>query len=155
MGKIADTYLARALPAEQTLAVLRTADERFPAYIAHVESVGVAAAGYRAADVHQALEATRTALAEHARTGSVQNDATANALRAISAAPLSNEPVVGEAAATVTPAELAGGQRSFRYIAPAAIVMILVFGTMYLNDRRRGGYRAERLEHRRETVSAR
>jgi len=33
--------------------------------------------------------------------------------------------------------------------------LILVFGTMYLNDRRKGGYRAERLEQRRETVSAR
>jgi hypothetical protein len=155
MGKIADTYLARALPAEQTLNVLQQAAERLPAHIAHVESVGSAAAGYRAVDVQQALEATRTALAEQSRTGSVQNDATANALRAISAAPLPTEPLVAEAAAIVTPAELEGGQRSFRYIAPAALALILVFGTMYLNDRRRGGYRAVRLEHRRETVSTR
>jgi len=152
MGKIADTYLARALPAEQTESVLRQVDERFPAYIAEVERVGAETAGYRAADIQQALDATRTALAEQQRTGSVQNDATANALRAISAAPLPTEPLVGEAASIVAPAELSGGQRSFRYIAWSAIVLFLVWGMMYLHDRRRGGYRAERLEHRRETV---
>ncbi len=42
--------------------------------------------------------------------------------------------------------EARGGQESFRYVAPAALVLVAVFGTMYLNDRRRGGYRAERLE---------
>jgi hypothetical protein len=52
----------------------------------------------------------------------------------------------------VAPAELSGGQQSFRYIAWSAIVLVIVWGMMYLNDRRRGGYRAERLEHRRETV---
>ena len=35
---------------------------------------------------------------------------------------------------------------SFRYVAPAALVLVLVFGTMYVLDRRRGGYRAVRLE---------
>jgi fucose permease len=150
MGKIADTYLAAALPAEQTQAVLEQTAERFPDYIAHIESVGAAEAGYRAADVQVALDATRTALAERERTGSVQNDATANALRAISAAPLPDEPLVGEAAAIVAPAEASGGQRSFRYIAPAALLLILVWGAMYLNDRRRGGYRAVRLERKRE-----
>lgn len=154
MGKIADTYLARALPAQETLAVLERAEAAFPAHIAHVQTVGVEQAGYRAADIEAALAATQNALAEQERTGSVQNDATANALRAISAAPLPNEPVVGEAAAIVGPAELAGGQQSFRYIAPAVLVLIVVWGVMYANDRRRGGYRAQRLEHRRETVSA-
>lgn len=152
MGKIADTYLAQALPAEETLSVLRQANDRLPAHIAHVEAVGPAAAGYRALDVQQALDATRTALAEYERTNSVQNDASANALRAISAAPLSDEPLVGEAGGIVTPAELAGGQRSFRNIAPAVLVLILVWGALYANDRRRGGYRVERLERRTETA---
>src|SRR5690606_18529512 len=52
----------------------------------------------------------------------------------------------GEANAILQPAEATGGQRSFRYVAPAAIILILVFGTMYLRDRARGGYRAVRLE---------
>ena len=44
------------------------------------------------------------------------------------------------------PAEARGGQVSFRYVAPAAIVLVIVFGVMYVQDRRRGGYRAVRLE---------
>ena len=59
-----------------------------------------------------------------------------------------DDPVVAEAAAILQPAEARGGQESFRYVAPAALVLVAVFGTMYLNDRRRGGYRAERLRHR-------
>jgi hypothetical protein len=35
-------------------------------------------------------------------------------------------------------------RRSFPYVAPAALV--LVFGVMYANDRRRGGYRAWQLD---------
>ena len=154
MGKIADRHLAAALPAEQTLNVLQQVDARFPDYVTRAQQGGTSV-GYTAADVETAINATRTALAEQRSTGSVQNDATANALRAISAAPLPDEPLVDEAKAIVTPAELAGGQHSFRYIAPAAFVMVLVFGSLYLADRRRGGYRAERLERRRETVSSR
>jgi hypothetical protein len=35
---------------------------------------------------------------------------------------------------------------SFRYVAPAATVLVVVFGALYVHDRRRGGYRAVRLE---------
>ena len=59
------------------------------------------------------------------------------------------DPAVADANALLQPAEARGGQESFRYVAPAALVLIVVFGTMYLNDRRRGGYRAERLQRAR------
>ena len=48
----------------------------------------------------------------------------------------------------------AAGRTSFRYVAPAALILVAVFGTMYVNDRRRGGYRAERLERVRPETSA-
>jgi hypothetical protein len=35
---------------------------------------------------------------------------------------------------------------SFRYVAPAAIVLVVVFGMMYAQDRRRGASRAVRQE---------
>ena len=54
--------------------------------------------------------------------------------------------MVAEADAILQPAEARGGQESFRYVAPAALVLVVVFGTMYVTDRRRGGYRAVRLE---------
>jgi hypothetical protein len=108
---------------QETLAVLQQVDERFPAHIARAQRTVPPPLGYRELDVQEALDATRTALTEYERTGTVQNDATANALRAISAAP------PGRAArrrggAIVQPAELIGGQKSFRYIAPAALVLI-------------------------------
>jgi len=34
---------------------------------------------------------------------------------------------------------------SFRYVAPGALILFVVFGIMYMGDRRRGGYRAVRL----------
>jgi putative membrane-bound dehydrogenase-like protein len=145
MGKLADRYLAEALPAS-TEDLLRRVEAGFPAYVDRASAAAPGTAlGYRQREVEDALAATRTALAERERTGSIQHDAAANALRAVVATAIPNEPLVGEANAILQPAEAAGGQRSFRYVAPAALVLILVFGALYLADRRRGGYRAVRL----------
>ncbi|MGH7500479.1 MAG: MFS transporter [Longimicrobiales bacterium] len=155
MGKLADGYLAEELPAAETAAVLQQVDEQFPAYIERAQqTTDLSQLGYRGSEVRDALDATGTALAEYASSGTIQNDATANALRAVVATAIPDEPLVGEANAILQPAEASGGQKSFRYVAPAALVLITVFGAMYLNDRRRGGYRAVRLEHVRETVPA-
>jgi hypothetical protein len=35
---------------------------------------------------------------------------------------------------------------SFRYVAPFSIVIIVVFGVLYLRDRAAGGYRVESLD---------
>jgi fucose permease len=155
MGKLADGYLAAELPPAETVAVLQRVEQQFPAYIERArQATELSQLGYREGEVADALSTTRTALSEAERTGTIQNDATANALRAIVATAIPNEPLVGEANAIVQPAEALGGQKSFRYIAPAALVLIVVFGAMYANDRRRGGYRVVRLERARETVTA-
>jgi fucose permease len=146
MGRIADRYLAEALDATKTVAVLERVEQQFPAYITRAEQAGGGALDYRASDVRDALTATQAALRVYRETGSIRGDATANALRAIVATRLPAEPLANEAAAILQPAEARGGQVSFRYVAPAALVLVLVFGTMYLKDRRRGGYRAVRLE---------
>jgi putative membrane-bound dehydrogenase-like protein len=143
MGKLADRYLAASLPA-QTASLLQRVEQKFPQYSTAATS-DLAALGYRPHEVEDALTVTRTALAVQQQTGSLNNDATANALRAIVATAIPNEPLVAEANAILQPAEAAGGQRAFRYIAPAALVLVLVFGAMYLADRRRGGYRAVKL----------
>ena len=147
MGKLADRYLAEALPAQETLGVLQRADQQLPAYIERARgTTDLASLGYQEREIADAHGAVRAALAEQQQTGNINNDATANALRAIVATALPNEPLVGEANAILQPAETAGGQRSFRYVAPAALLLILVFGVMYMRDRRLGGYRAVRLE---------
>ncbi|HEX7121560.1 MAG TPA: PVC-type heme-binding CxxCH protein [Gemmatimonadaceae bacterium] len=146
MGKLADGYLAESLPVT-TPALLQRVEAEFPAYVERAQAAtDLSSLGYRQREVEDALAATRTALAAGAETGSFNSDATANALRAIVATAIPNEPLVGEANAILQPAEATGGQRSFRYVAPAAIVLILVFGSLYLRDRARGGYRAVRLE---------
>ncbi|HEV8599712.1 MAG TPA: PVC-type heme-binding CxxCH protein [Gemmatimonadales bacterium] len=143
MGKLADRYLAASLPA-QTADLLQRVEQKFPEYL-EPATPDLSTLGYRPHEVEEALNATRAALATQQATGSLHNDATANALRAIVATAIPGEPLVAEANAILQPAEAAGGQRAFRYIAPAALVLILVFGAMYLADRRRGGYRAVRL----------
>ncbi len=150
MGEVADRYLAEALDPAETVAVLNRVDEEFPAYAAREGDE--AELGYSLRDVEDAIAATRAALDAHDSNTAIQGDLTANALRAIVATALPGEPLVGEAAAILQPAEAYGGQRSFRYAAPAALVLIVVFGTMYLRDRRQGGYRVVRLE--REAATA-
>jgi putative membrane-bound dehydrogenase-like protein len=146
MGKLADRYLAQSLP-PSTADVLAKVDEVFPVYVARADTASnLASLGYRLREVEDAVVATRVALEMQRRTGSLQNDETANALRAIVATAIPNEPIVGEANAILQPAEAAGGQRSFRYVAPAALLLIVVFGMMYTADKRRGGYRAVKLE---------
>lgn len=141
MGKLADRYLAESLPAN-TADVLQRVAAKFPQYIERAQTTNdLSTLGFRPAEVEAALAATKTALA-----GSINSDATANALRAIVASAIPNEPLVAEANGILQPAEAQGGQRSFRYVAPAALILILVFAAMYARDRSRGGYRAVRLE---------
>ncbi len=146
MGKLADGYLAESLPAS-TLGVLQRADQQLPTYVERARgTTNLGSLGYREREVADAHAAVRTALAAQQQSGNINNDASANALRAIVSTAIPNEPLVGEANAILQPAEAAGGQRSFRYVAPAALLLILVFGIMYARDRRLGGYRAVRLE---------
>lgn len=69
---------------------------------------------------------------------------TANALRALIGSG-STSPTVERAQEILNPAENHGGLVSFRSLVPFSSVLIVVFGTLYVRERRRGGYRAERL----------
>lgn len=145
MGRIADRYLAESLDPARTVAVLERAEQQFAAYGPGSPGAATANTAAPTSDVHDALAATRTALNAYRETGEIRGDAAANALRAIVATSLPLPPVA-EANAILQPAEARGGQVSFRYVAPAALILIVVFGTLYIGDRRRGGYRAVRLE---------
>jgi hypothetical protein len=128
LGKLADRYLAQSLPAS-TAALLQQADQQFSAYVSRAQSApGQATLGYREREVADTLAARRTALTALKETGSINNDATSNALRASVGTAVPNEPLVGQANGILQPAEAAAGQRSFRYVAPAALLLVLVFG---------------------------
>jgi fucose permease len=148
MGKIADRYLAEALNPAETIALLERVKAEYPAYVDRAAGGG-SELGYSVQDVKEALAATDTALEQHRANGTIQGDDTANALRAVIAARLPGDALAAQAAATLQPAEAYGGQRSFRYVAPAALILIAVFGTMYVRDRQRGGYKVVQLERAR------
>jgi putative membrane-bound dehydrogenase-like protein len=146
MGRLADRYLAESLPTS-TSGVLQRVDQQFPAHVLRAQGTSdLTALGFRVREVEEALVATRMALVVNDSTGNIHNDATANALRAIVATAIPGEPLVGEANAILQPAEALGGKQSFRYVAPGALLLILVFGVMYMRDRARGGYKAVKLE---------
>jgi hypothetical protein len=69
---------------------------------------------------------------------------TANALRAIiKAAP---ESVAGkEANDLLQPADNFGGRMSFRAVAPFSIILLIIFGSLFLSDRAKGGYKIEKI----------
>ena len=69
---------------------------------------------------------------------------TANALRALIGSG-STSPAVERAEAILYPAENAGGLVSFRYLVPLSGVLVVIFGLLFVRQRRAGGYRVERL----------
>jgi putative membrane-bound dehydrogenase-like protein len=145
MGKLADGYLAESLPANSKEFLFK-ADSVLPTYIAKAKATtDLASLGFTVAEVEAAHAATREALAQLKLTGNINNDATANALRAVVGTAIPNEAIVGEAGGILQPSEAEGGTRSFRFVAPVAFGLILIFGVMFMRDKRAGGYKAERL----------
>ena len=99
-------------------------------------------------EIQSAVDDARSILSQ-AGTGRPLPAGTANALRhavaASASAPVSKEAgdIVGQVKAVLDPADNYGGRMAFRRIAPLAGVIVLVFGSLYISDRRRGGYRVE------------
>ena len=76
--------------------------------------------------------------------GELPHPDTANALRAAISSGVDHEAVTN-AANILNPADNYGGRMSFRLIAPFSLIIALVFGALYLIDKRKGGYRAEEI----------
>lgn len=152
MGEVADRYLPEALPEQQAVAILEQVEERFPEYIEQAEaaagdSEALAELGYRAPDVQAVLDNAEEALAYYRSEGELQGRATANTFRALQDAGLEQEAELAEEAyGLLRPADNYGGRMSFRWIAPLAFLIAIVFAVMFIRDQRRGGYQAVRLE---------
>lgn len=133
MGKIADDHLHEQLPADRTTAVLNNTVQTLPAAKAQV-------AGKQAADIDDAVAKAQTAL-QKASGGTLAEPDTANALRAAIGTG-ADVPVVKEAKDLLNPADNYGGRMSFRWLAPFAGILVIIFGILYARDRMAGGYRA-------------
>jgi fucose permease len=130
MGRIADEYAHERLPQRETLGVFDTAQ----GMLGSSGDPDARAAVVAITDVLNAFD---------------ENDAlpapeTANALRMLIASD-ADEGLVTEAQALLGPADNYGGRISFRYVVPLCGALLVIFGVMYLGDRRSGGYRVEKI----------
>lgn len=141
MGRLADKSLHERLleRPDASIAVLEQVVEAYP-------PLAVQAREPFKTEILGAVTSVDAVLAQ-AQGGSLP-ETTANAMRDA----ISNAPKDEAAKATVeaiqnvlNPADNYGGRMSFRYVAPFSIVIIIVFGLLYLRDRAAGGYKAEKL----------
>jgi len=155
MGRIADRFLHDRLVEQraETLAALETVNERYPVLAAEVEEetfrseiLGVVN-GVTDESGQKKFVGVADVLAE-ARDGELPFGTTADAMRsATKNAPkgAEGERIAKDVNSILLPADNYGGRMSFRYVAPFSVVIIVVFGLLYLRDRAAGGYKAEKL----------
>ncbi len=143
LGKVADEYLPQKLDYDKTTAVLvNVVNVYTPIALKSNEPFKK--------EINSAIEDARNVLAEARKTNSLPSE-TANALRhaigAAASAPGSKQAseLVVEVKKVLDPADNFGGRMSFRRLAPFSLIIIIVFGTLYFMDRRKGGYKVEKI----------
>jgi hypothetical protein len=94
-------------------------------------------------DVERTI-ATADAVVQKSQTGELPPIETANAFRSVIGLGV-DVPAVAQSQALLGPAENYGGRVSFRYCVPLAAGVAVVFSLLWLNDRRKGGYKVERV----------
>jgi MFS family permease len=155
MGKVADKFLHEQLVQDraETVGVLEKVAESYSRLAAQVQEetfrdeILNVVNGVIDEGGEKKIAGVNDVLAE-ARAGELPLGTTAEALRnATKNAPkdAEGEAIVKEINAVLLPADNYGGRMSFRYVAPFAIIIIIVFGIIYLRDRAAGGYKAETL----------
>jgi len=143
LGKIADINLPDRLDGSKAAAVLQRVVEVYTPLAANAREPFKK-------EIQAAIDDAASTLS-HMGPGQAVPVGTANALRhavaASASAPDSKEAtdVVGQVKAVLDPADNYGGRMAFRRLAPLAAVIVLVFGLIYINDRRRGGYKVEQI----------
>ena len=93
------------------------------------------------------IERNEIALSDYRADGELNGPLTGNALRALldSGIPAAAD-LQAEAGAVLRPADNYGGRMAFRWVAPIALIVAAFFAGMFIYDRKRGGYRAVKLD---------
>ena len=155
VGVIGDAQLASYMNADErrgeTVAILEEAQGSLSVRSSMAGSGGVSVEdlGFLPEDVDLAIAYINDALEAISAAGQqIVGDSTPQALRAIlrSGISVEEEPVIARAAALLGPAEGYGGQRALLLISWVPLILFVFFGLMFLNDRRKGGYKAVHLE---------
>jgi hypothetical protein len=139
LGRIADRYLPGQLPAAETSALVERIAKVFPALQA-------AAPEAQKSDFDLTIKAANQEVAKIQAdpAGWKPTTETANVLRAAIGAG-HKDAVVDAAGKILNPGDNFGGRMAFRKVAPLAAILVVVFGVLYINDRRRGGYTVEKI----------
>lgn len=136
LGSIADREGHEMIPEAATVALFQNVVANYPAI--------AASAGTQADDITDVVTTTQAVLDSYEADGALPEGATAKALQGIMK--LGVDPTtVTEAGEILHPADNFGGRKSFQMLAPIGIILILVFGFLFYQDRKRGGYKAEKL----------
>jgi hypothetical protein len=139
MGRVADVHLTKELPVGDTIACMQQVVATYPAM-----KVQAQAEGLSGVDIQTAIDNAANVIKSHAATGELPGIDTANAMRsAISAAGKSD--AAETAKKLLGPAENYGGRVAFRWVVPCSIILLVVFGSLYLHDKSRGGYKVEKI----------
>ncbi len=146
MGKVADTIAHDQLPAAETFQIMMAVENTFPPLVSTLEQAF-------AADMNRAVESASAVIVAYEADGELPPIMTANALRSIIDSGLAVEvsgdasasDIVGQSAAILGPADNYGGRISFRYIVPFTCLLIVIFGLLYLRDKKAGGYKIEQM----------
>ena len=146
LGGVADEKGHSQLPEAETVAVFEQVSSTFPAI--------AATAGAQADDIQGVIDATNEVLNTYRADNALPVKATAQALRGIIGTG-ADSPAVEQAQAILNPADNYGGRLSFRTLAPIGFILILVFGILFIQDRRAGGYKAEKLTAQDQETDAR
>lgn len=145
MGDIADQYVPQRLPQQETVAVLQETVQTFPQRMQDVVPA-------RQGDVQQAVTLSQDALGIYESDGELPGNVTANAFRAIISSGV-DAPVVDQAQTLLGPAENYGGRMAFRFVAPFAGIIALIFGFLFWRDKQAGGYRIEEIRSESELMA--
>lgn len=138
LGKIADQKAHERFVAEQP-AVVSTLDAAGSALKAKLPSVPAD----QQADVKKSIDMTDRVVAS-GKSGTLPPIETANAMRSIVGTGV-QDPSVSKVAEVLGSADNYGGRSSFRACVPLAAIAAVVFAILFVNDRRRGGYRVEQI----------
>lgn len=130
MGDIADHYVYRALDPERVGTLLTDGLEALP----------------QEETPESVYSHVRETLAAVAAEEELPKAEAANALREIVKYGPEGSPAVAAAKEYLTEADGFGGKMSFRWVSVLSVILVIVFGFLYLRDKASGGYKQEFLD---------
>jgi len=136
MGTITDSYIPGQLPFDQTVAVVQRISQEVPQIKSDDPDMQAA--------INDTVSAAKAVLAQASTTKVLPVKETATTLRGVQLVD-AKSPLAAEAKKLLDPAELYGGRKSFLWVSSLAVVLLVVFGALYLRDKAAGGYRAEKI----------